>query len=215
MKKTLLILALIIMTIPNLSFAKIQCPPLPKPKLKFAMKKTRTQFDFSKDVSTLTRENTGTTMVGWLNEGIMSSKFPNYRISAKINGIEYPNLNKACYWIEEIDFLWVFSPTINVAKEYKKGSCKYETIIAHERQHVSIDIKVLKSWTNKIEKALNIILSRPIATGIVTIDNKVDLLPVVERQLKPVIDKMVIHRNREQMKIDTVEEYTRLANKCK
>ena len=217
MKSFLFIILLIGVVIhPGESYA-VSCPVAPQPKLNFSMKKTQTKFDFSKDVSTLTRENgTASSLgVGWVNEGIMSTKFPNYQISAKVNGVKFPQINKACYWVEEVTFLWVFSPTINVAKEYKKGSCKYNTIIAHERQHVEIDIKVLLRYKDFMKKTLAKVTSSPISTGLVNINNDINLLAYVENKIKPVVSKMVKERTYKQGKIDTAEEYKKLGAKCK
>lgn len=201
----------------NISFANMSCPKAPKPKLNFSMKKKETKFNFSKDTKQLSRENLtkSSQLAGWINEGIMSSKFPNYKIEAVVNGVIFPGANKACYWIEEIDFSWVFEPTIYVAKEYEKGSCKYRTVIAHERKHVEIDIGILVKYKDYIRKNLEKQVEKSIETGLIDASSNYDLLGKIERDLKPVIDVMVKDRTIEQGKIDTQEEYIRLGNMCR
>ncbi|MCT4574913.1 MAG: hypothetical protein N4A43_01515 [Alphaproteobacteria bacterium] len=181
------------------------------------MRKTPTKFNFSKTTKQLTAANLtkSAQWAGWINEGIMSSKFPNYKISAKLKGLTYPDVGKACYWIDTINFNWVFSPTIFVAKEYKRGSCKYNTVINHERQHVKIDIAILKKYRDKIKNNLRKQALYPITSGLVNSNAKVNLLKKVEDDLAPLIERMVKERTIEQGKIDTVEEYTKLGNMCK
>ncbi len=218
MKKILGVALLLSICLYSVNVYAVGCPNPPVPKLNFSMKKTKTRFDLSKNTQQLTREskkNGGASAPGWINEGIMSTKFPNYQITAKVNSMTYPKLGKACHWVEEVNFFWVFQPTISIANEYKKGSCKYNTIIAHERQHVKIDIAVLLKHKDKIKRNLEIQTSRPIATGLIDSNNNINLLNIVEKKLKPVIDKMVGERVSRQGKIDTVEEYTRLGKQCK
>lgn len=217
MKKKTFIFVMVIFLIFSKGAFAVSCPTPPKPKLNMSMTKTRTKFNFSKSLETLTKENItdSSKFAGWINEGIMSTKFPNYKISAKVGGVSYEGLGKACYWIEEINFDWVLEPTIFIAKEYKRGSCKYNTIIAHERQHVEIDIAILKKYKNIIKKNLRKQVESPISTGLTRLNNNINLLNLVEKKLNPVIEAMVRERKKRQSGIDTVAEYTRLANKCR
>jgi hypothetical protein len=195
----------------------IECPKVPAPKLTFSMKKYQTNFDFSKSVQELTNSNLSSQSKdsGWVNEGIMTSKFPNYTLKANIHSVTYPAKRKACYWIDEVDFSWIMEPTINVAREYKRGSCKYRTIISHERQHVEIDLLILSKYKEYIRNNLKAQTSSPIATGLIDVNKQVNLLSRVEKKLKPLIDKMVNERQIRQGRIDTVKNYEELANRCK
>lgn len=217
MKKILNVIMFLTVVVIGSPVQAITCPEAPKPKLNFSMKKAQTKFDFSKSVDQLSRENSSINNMGpgWVNEGIMSSKFPNYQISASMKGVKYPGTGQACYWVDEINFLWVFQPTIYIAKEYKKGSCKYNVIIDHERQHVEIDIRVLTKYRDYIKRALQKISAKPIETGLIRETQKPNLLGSIEKTLQPLIDKMVGERTRRQSAIDTVEEYTRIGNLCK
>lgn len=216
MKKTYLYIILILALGQNKSFA-FTCPKAPKPKVYFSMRKTPTRFNFSKTTKELTAANLtkSAQWAGWINEGIMSSKFPNYRLGVQTKMRIYPDIGKTCHWVDSIKFNWVFSPTIFIAKDYRRGSCKYNTVIAHERQHVKIDIAILKKYRDKIKNNLKIQASYPITSGPVSSHAKVNLLKEVEKSLKPLIDQMVKERTIEQGKIDTVEEYTKLGNMCK
>jgi len=212
-----MILLVLLMNLYSYNSFAVVCPKPPKPKLVFSMKKTETKFNFSKTAAELTSQNLAkkTQLAGWINEGVMSAKFPNYEISAKIGGITYPTLNQSCYWVEEINFFWLLEPTIYVAKDYPRGSCKYRTVISHERQHVSIDISVLQKYKDYIKNNLERQCLSPIATGLITTQKNINLLASIEAKLKPIIDQMISERNSRQQAIDTVEEYKRIANLCK
>jgi len=197
----------------------LYCPKAEKPTLTFSMKKKETQFVFSSDETYLTSQATHSPKTSnfdkWKTQGLMSSKFPNYQLQAKISAYSYPDLKKACYFIEQINFDWVFAPTIYIAKEHKKNSCKYNTVIAHERRHVEIDIEILKKYKDAIKNNLEEQTSKPIETGLIDEDPEINLLNRIEENLKPVIDQMIKERNYRQSQIDTVEEYKKMDKICK
>ena len=108
-----------------------------------------------------------------------------------------------------------FSPlTVYVAREFPEGTCAYKEIREHEMRHVEAYQKHIAS----IEKELTESLNARFATGSVwrgpvgqtasRLRQELDArwAPYVQRQIKRVDEA--------QAKIDTAEEYERVANAC-
>ena len=115
----------------------------------------------------------------------------------------------------QITLSFGFSPmTVYVAREFPEGSCAYKEIQEHEMRHVDAYQKHIAS----IEKELTEMLNARFATGAVwrgpvgqtasRLRQELDArwAPYVQRQIKRVDEA--------QAKIDTAEEYERVANAC-
>ena len=115
----------------------------------------------------------------------------------------------------QITLSFGFSPmTVYVAREFPEGSCAYKEIHEHEMRHVDAYQKHIAS----IEKELTEMLNARFATGAVwrgpvgqtasRLRQELDArwAPYVQRQIKRVDEA--------QAKIDTAEEYERVANAC-
>ncbi|MFZ2973064.1 MAG: hypothetical protein WA049_10525 [Ferribacterium limneticum] len=115
----------------------------------------------------------------------------------------------------QITLSFGFSPmTVYVAREFPKGSCAYKEIHEHEMRHV----EAYRAHIASIEKELTETLNARFATGAVwrgpvgqtasRLRQELDArwAPYVQRQIK-LVDEA-------QAKIDTAEEYERVANAC-
>ena len=115
----------------------------------------------------------------------------------------------------QITLTFGFSPmTVYVAREFPEGTCAYKEIQEHEMRHVEAYQKHIAS----IEKELTESLNTRFATGAVwrgqvgqtaaRLRQELDArwAPYVQRQIK-LVDEA-------QAKIDTAEEYERVANAC-
>lgn len=115
----------------------------------------------------------------------------------------------------QITLSFGFSPmTVYVAREFPKGSCAYKEIHEHEMRHV----EAYRTHIASIEKELTETLNARFATGTVwrgpvgqtasRLRQELDArwAPYIQRQIK-LVDEA-------QAKIDTAEEYERVANAC-
>jgi hypothetical protein len=115
----------------------------------------------------------------------------------------------------QITLTFGFSPmTVYVAREFPAGSCAYKEIHDHEMRHV----EAYQTHMTSIEKELSAALNARFATGAVwrgpvgqtasRLRQELDArwVPYVQRQIKRVDEA--------QAKIDTEEEYDRVANAC-
>lgn len=108
-----------------------------------------------------------------------------------------------------------FSPmTVYVAKEFPEGSCAYKEIYEHELRHV----KTYQSHLVAIEKDVADTLNRRFATGGPWRGPSGETHARLQRELDerwlPYIQREMGHAEEAQERIDTPDEYARVANAC-
>ncbi len=105
--------------------------------------------------------------------------------------------------------------TVFVGSEYPKGSCEYEAILAHEKEHVAIHSDVLERYEGKLRDAIQGVLR---SKKTIFVHRKGEArsayLVEFERQLQPVLTKMTAERRYRNGKIDTRESYRRVWAQC-
>lgn len=102
-----------------------------------------------------------------------------------------------------------------VGSEYPEGSCEYEAILTHEKEHVEINRDVLESYEGKLRDAILRVLKsqRTIFVHRKGEANSAYLLEF-ERQVQPVLKKMSAERGHRNGKIDTQDNYRRVWAQC-
>lgn len=108
-----------------------------------------------------------------------------------------------------------FSPmTVYVAREFPEGSCAYKEIHDHEMRHVEAYQKHITS----IEKELTESLNARFATGAVwrgpVGQTAARLRQELDARWAPYVQRQIKRVDEAQAKIDTAEEYERVANAC-
>lgn len=108
-----------------------------------------------------------------------------------------------------------FSPmTVYVAREFPEGTCAYKEILEHEMRHVEAYQKHIASIEKELTESLNArfataaVWRGPVGQTAARLRQELDArwAPYVQRQIK-LVDEA-------QAKIDTAEEYERVANAC-
>jgi len=80
-----------------------------------------------------------------------------------------------CLWIEKVTaVLGMPEQRVYIASDYQPGSCEYEAILAHERQHVEINRRTLHDHADGIRRALwdGIRQSSPLYLSVKPSDNQ-------------------------------------------
>lgn len=123
-----------------------------------------------------------------------------------------------CASVKQIQVVLDYQPDVYIANEYKPGTCRYNTTMQHEVQHVNLDIITLNEFIPRIQAAIQR-----------AVNNMPPMQPVTKNQL-PLLQEWIgqqvqaaaqaaiaemdqVRRNRHQ-RIDNREEYTRLSNAC-
>ena len=123
-----------------------------------------------------------------------------------------------CFWITGFDVTLRYRRVdIYVAREYPKGSCAYNAILDHEKEHVVVARENLEEYAPRIRKVLT---SWLIPTGKAPImvespqQAKTEVQAIAKELLKPVYEEMLVSLADGQASFDTPDEYTRVRNRC-
>jgi hypothetical protein len=205
------------------AMAVTTCPSKPAGKVNIIWSSDAVKYDFSKSQSQMNRMETDTenpydrsikTHVGGLMSGGIS-------IKSEINvaTITYPRSRVSCQWIDKMDVRIAIDPTIFIAREHGKGSCKHNAILQHEMKHVYVDRTVVKKYAPAIKRHLEQSIRK---VGIVgpkaerrAPHFQQKIIDYMDGQLKAVTSKMYEERRIKQQGIDTLEEYERVSNLCR
>lgn len=115
----------------------------------------------------------------------------------------------------QITLTFGFSPmTVYVAREFPEGTCAYKEIREHEMRHVEAYQKHIAG----IEKELTESLNARFATGAVwrgpVGQTAARLRQELDARWAPYVQRQIKRVDEAQAKIDTAEEYERVANAC-
>lgn len=115
----------------------------------------------------------------------------------------------------QITLTFGFSPmTVYVAREFPEGTCAYKEIREHEMRHVEAYQKHIAG----IEKELTESLNARFATGAVwrgpVGQTAARLRQELDARWAPYVQRQIKRVDEAQAKIDTAEEYDRVANAC-
>lgn len=115
----------------------------------------------------------------------------------------------------QITLSFGFSPmTVYVAREFPEGSCAFKEILEHEMRHV----EAYRTHIANIEKALTESLNARFATGAIwrgpVGQTAARLRQELDARWAPYVQRQIKRVDEAQAKIDTAEEYQRVANAC-
>lgn len=202
--------------------APSQCPPAAAPQIDVHWRSEPVKYDMTKNYASLGSRQIDTanpygTHVSVDVGGLMSGKV-NYKSGIEVTGIRYVANRSICLWINKISVDIVIDPTIYIASENPKGTCKFVAILEHESKHVAADRRVVQDHINSIREAAFTSASK---VGIVgpKPDEDADMYKekmstYVEAALKKAVDAMYADRAQRQKLLDSKEEYDRVQSKC-
>jgi len=131
--------------------------------------------------------------------------------------ITNPNTGQTCTWYDTIDVNLHMSPVIMIAKEYKKGGCHFNEVMAHEREHVEVDRQVVNEYAQKLGvQLLQIVNAKPI-TGPFPTAQKDRVRAQMEKRLQATVaannKAMMADRSQRQAQIDSKENYDAISER--
>lgn len=105
--------------------------------------------------------------------------------------------------------------TIFIPEIYEKGTCEYDAVLAHERQHVQVNEDVLHAFVDKFRKAAEDIIADINPIYVTTEQQARDVpLEIVNRRLEPLMREFRAVQDRHNAALDTVAEYRRVQDRC-
>ena len=124
-----------------------------------------------------------------------------------------------CFWVRRTELAIRHpSPDIYVAREYRRGSCAYRAILAHERQHMSTSQKQIDRFLPRLRWVLT---SLRIPTGARPIfvtsaaAAKTQVRALMKELAEPLFREIGQALRAAQAKLDSPASYRRLRKKCK
>jgi 1,2-phenylacetyl-CoA epoxidase PaaB subunit len=121
-----------------------------------------------------------------------------------------------CAWLHKLQVRIFFTRfDVFVANEYKPGGCPYNTILAHENQHVAIEKEMAEFLRRETLSRLKIVEPK---LSSITARTKEELESTLSSLLKPLFKGNLSvyseRRKKAQAKIDTKESYAKIQASC-
>lgn len=127
---------------------------------------------------------------------------------------------RGCVWLSSVHLTVVIDPRlIRVARELRPASCRYRSVMAHERKHQAVDDDVLARrlpWLRgHLAQALAELRSDTPQPDETLDDFGTELMQRATRIVGAAWQEIVAERDRLQASIDTPEEYERVRRECR
>ena len=124
-----------------------------------------------------------------------------------------------CFWIDRVDMTLSYpTPDLYVAREYRPGSCQYNAVLEHEKDHYRTTRRVLQQFAPRFRSAL---ISQTIPTGMrpVVVDSpddaKLKARAIMRRHATPLIADLKKSLRRAQGELDSPMGYREVFNQCR
>lgn len=124
-----------------------------------------------------------------------------------------------CVVVHEIRAKFIAKPQIHVASNFEEGSCEYSEVLFHEQKHIEAlrlfhrkHTKNLRAKLREVSKAIPAVKPVP-QEQVKRIQKK--LLQYVQVEMNGYFQEILKELQQTQQKIDSPEEYERVAKKCR
>lgn len=223
MSLRVLFLSALVFLVPSAhAFAAGWCTSVQSPQIRVKTDTDNIQYDFSRSEKDLNSFSIDTvnpygdnviTDVGGLMQGRI-----NVNQRMKYGTLTNTKTSEICYWYTEITVSLHISPTIFVAKEFPKGSCKHKAILDHEHQHVVIDREIVNKYAKIIGDSLYQEVSARGVFGPVPLSKSAQLEDQLKKRMEKLLtqysEKINEERRIRQQALDSLSEYERVNKAC-
>lgn len=135
-------------------------------------------------------------------------------------GFEWQPAGEAfCFWVRRTELTVRHpSPDIYVAREYRRGSCPYRAVLAHEQKHIRTSRELINRYIPRLRWVLTSLLiptgQRPLLVGSPE-EAKSEVRALMKTLAEPLFREMSKALRAAQAKIDSPASYKRLFKQCK
>ncbi len=121
-----------------------------------------------------------------------------------------------CVWLSKVKMTFdTRKSEIYVERNYRKGSCEYNAVLSHEKEHMGINARVKRKYEDIIRDRLIRWANNMRPVQVSSSTNGARLMTQrVSGDMQPVIDEFYRVRKRENNKIDTDVSYRRVHKRC-
>ncbi len=192
----------------------------PDPGTSFSVKKVRKKikFDRSSSMQDLTQIHSGSVhMQGPAILGVaggpvgvgMNLQFKTYRNSAG-------TLN--CISLESAEGLFIAFPKISLASGLRKGTCEYNAVLEHEKEHIRILMQFQDQYAPKFKSHLKKILRQygqpKVVSAVSAKHAMMEMRQQIENAAGAYFNEIAPILSKRQQEIDTAESYAKVFKKC-
>lgn len=139
-------------------------------------------------------------------------------IELDINFEEKRQGSLSCLRINQIIADFMIHPAVMIAQNYKSGSCEYNAVMAHEKKHIDTFVRFQQEYASKLRNRIRGIVrdyGRPRAMASVNRDfMQRDMHKSISASVNEYLEYMQAVIKKRQLKIDSAEEYARVAEQC-
>jgi hypothetical protein len=135
-------------------------------------------------------------------------------------GFEWrPEGEAFCFWVRRTELtIHHPSPDIYVAREYRRGTCSYRAVLAHEQQHIRASRELINRYIPRLRWVLTSLRiptgQRPVLVGSPE-EAKSEVRALMKDLAEPLFHEMAKALRAAQAKIDSPASYQRLFRRCK
>jgi hypothetical protein len=133
--------------------------------------------------------------------------------------LTHNRLQQICYWYDKVVISLHIRPTIYIAKEFPRGTCKHNAIKQHELKHINIDREIVNKYASLIGAGVKKELDRQYLFGPHHVSQAKEVEAFMkarlERVLKYYSNMMDDERKRRQQLVDSLHEYERVNQLCR
>lgn len=227
MNKTLCILLIIFNLLPSIKLCNatgygefISCDALnPEPHIILLTSYGQLVHDLSTSQQQIQNHASRQPEKGFLIDGLATVN-PQYKIRiSQARGIMLDE-NNYCILPDAITvYIGYQQPTIYVAKEYPKESCRFSVIIRHEQTHQRINILTLQYFLPLFEQSLSKAIREVKSVKVSSKEEAILALKLLQKyyvaKLTPIVEEFEKARIAEQLKLDNKTNYSMEDSLCR
>jgi hypothetical protein len=198
------------------------CPPQGIPQVQMQTVNTPAQFSTSLSSAELGNFPVSTVVARHSNEIFVTGGITRGQITTSYDMAFNKLLNSAtqmaCIWPKQVRVTVSYAPIVYIAREYRPGSCRYNTTMEHELRHVNTDVITLNEYLPRIQNAVQGVVNAlgvrgPMPDHAATAQQEA-MVDAIAGRLKGILAEMDAVRMQRQQQIDTRQEYMRLGKVC-
>ena len=130
-----------------------------------------------------------------------------------------PEAEAFCFWVRRTELtIHHPSPDIYVAREYRRGTCPYRAVVAHERQHIRTSRELINRYIPRLRWVLTSLRiptgQRPVLVGSPGAAES-EVRALMKDLAEPLFHEMAEALGAAQAKIDSPASYKRLFKRCR
>ncbi|GJL85953.1 MAG: hypothetical protein DHS20C02_17280 [Micavibrio sp.] len=140
-------------------------------------------------------------------------------IEAKLQFGVTTRRGKACVSLQKIKAVFSAYPEMHIASNFRRGGCEYSAVFAHEQKHIRTLKKFHREYYPELRKELKKLARQIKVMGPMAPEEVGKVQKRVSARVSSLISSFTdevtqVHEER-QNKIDTQEEYERVADQCR